>query len=110
MPPRIPQIRYPDRTMKQAKISAMNTLLYFIRKGSDALPKKYEKSLVIWEETVRKRAELSRDRDPDRFVPVCDVEKYLRKEDRDFVKANRSEIKVDFLPYDWGLNIKKSGD
>lgn len=38
------------------------------------------------------------------------VEKYLRKEDRDFVKANRLEIKVDFLPYDWGLNIKKTGD
>ncbi|TEU04712.1 DUF547 domain-containing protein [Candidatus Bathyarchaeota archaeon] len=38
------------------------------------------------------------------------VEKYLRKEDRDFVKANRSEMKVDFLPYDWGLNIKKVGD
>ncbi len=65
--------------MKQAKISAMNTLLYFIRKGSDVLPKKYEKSLVVWEETVQKRAELSRNRDPGRFVPVCDVEKYLRK-------------------------------
>lgn len=38
------------------------------------------------------------------------VEKYLGKEERDFVKANRSEIKVDFLPYDWGLNIKKVGD
>ena len=38
------------------------------------------------------------------------VGKYLRKEDRDFVKANRSEIKVDFLPYDWGLNIRKTGD
>ena len=38
------------------------------------------------------------------------VEKYLRKEDKDFVKANRSEIKVDFLPYDWGLNIRKTGD
>jgi len=38
------------------------------------------------------------------------VEKYLRNEDRDFVKANRSEIKVDFLPYDWGLNIKKTSD
>jgi len=38
------------------------------------------------------------------------VEKYLRKEDKDSVKANRSEIKVDFLPYDWGLNIKKTGD
>lgn len=35
------------------------------------------------------------------------VEKYLRKEDRDFINANLSEIKVDFLPYDWGLNIKK---
>ncbi|MHA2022469.1 MAG: hypothetical protein ACTSWQ_02285, partial [Candidatus Thorarchaeota archaeon] len=79
MPPRIPQIRYPDRVMKQAKISAMNTLLYFIRKGSDVLLKKYKKSLVVWEETVKKRAELSKDRDPDRFVPVCDVEKYLRK-------------------------------
>lgn len=38
------------------------------------------------------------------------VEKYLRNEDRDFVKANRSEIKVSFLPYDWGLNFKKTGD
>lgn len=79
MPPRIPQIRYPDRVMKQAKISAMNTLLYFIRKEADILPKKYEKSLVVWEETVKKRAELSKEKDPDRFVPVCDVEKYLRK-------------------------------
>ncbi len=38
------------------------------------------------------------------------IEKYLKKEDRDFVKTDRSEIKVDFLPYDWGLNIKKTGD
>jgi len=38
------------------------------------------------------------------------VEKYFRNEDRDFLKANRSEIKADFLPYDWGLNIKKTGD
>ncbi len=79
MASRISQFRYPDRAMKQSKISAMNTLLYFIRKEADVLPKKYEKSLVVWEDTVRKRAELSKEKDPDRFVPVCDVEKYLRK-------------------------------
>ncbi len=79
MAPRNSQIKYPDRAMKLSKISAMNTLLYFIKNGADILPKKYETSLVVWEETVRKRAELSKEKDPDRFVPVCDVEKYLRK-------------------------------
>jgi len=65
--------------MKQSKISAMNTLLYYIGKGADILPEKYEKSLSLWEEVAEKRTELSEDKDPDRFVPVCDVEKYLRK-------------------------------
>ena len=38
------------------------------------------------------------------------IEKYLEKENRDFLRANHSEMKMDFLPYDWGLNIKKTGD
>ena len=37
------------------------------------------------------------------------VEKHLRKEDKAFMKANLSKIRVDFLPYDWGLNIQKTG-
>jgi hypothetical protein len=38
------------------------------------------------------------------------IEKYLRKEDKDFMKASLSKIRVDFLPYDWGLNIQKIGE
>ncbi|UCG45716.1 MAG: DUF547 domain-containing protein [Candidatus Bathyarchaeota archaeon] len=38
------------------------------------------------------------------------VEKYLEKDRKGFLKANRSEMKVSFLPYDWGLNIKSSID
>ncbi|UCE29562.1 MAG: DUF547 domain-containing protein [Candidatus Bathyarchaeota archaeon] len=37
------------------------------------------------------------------------IEKYLKKEDKNFMKANLSKIRVDFLPYDWGLNTKKIG-
>ena len=38
------------------------------------------------------------------------VEKYLEKNRKGFLKANRSEIKISFLPYDWGLNIKNPID
>lgn len=36
------------------------------------------------------------------------VKKYLEEENRKFLEANLSKIKVDFLPYDWRLNIKKA--
>ncbi|MHA1636643.1 MAG: hypothetical protein ACTSUO_00185 [Candidatus Thorarchaeota archaeon] len=74
-----PRIRYYDRAMKLSKTTAMNTLLYFIRKGAKVLPEKYEQSLVLWEEVTKKRIKLTKVKDPDRFVPVCDAEKYLRK-------------------------------
>ena len=73
------QILHPDRAMRQAKTAAMSTLLRLIRQGTEELPEIYERSWTLWEKAKTKRETLSRARDPDRFVPVCDVEKHLRK-------------------------------
>ncbi|MCK4567519.1 MAG: hypothetical protein KAU48_09445, partial [Candidatus Thorarchaeota archaeon] len=70
---------YPERSMQQAKTAAMNTLLRLIKEGMDELTRTDENSLTLWEEAKAKKEKQSRERDPDCFVPICDVEKYLRK-------------------------------
>ncbi len=74
-----PRILYPERSIQLAKNAAMNTLLHLMKAGIDDLPEIYDNSRTLWEEAKMERERLSRDRDPDRFVPICDAEKHLRK-------------------------------
>ena len=76
---RTSRMLYHDRAMKQSKTSAMNILLHLIEQGSDFLLEKHQRSLLLWEGVIAKESKLTEEKDPDRFVPVCDVEKYLRK-------------------------------
>ncbi|MCJ7817228.1 MAG: hypothetical protein MUP60_00080, partial [Candidatus Thorarchaeota archaeon] len=74
-----PRIRYPERAMQQAKTVAMNSILRLIREGAGELPELYDRSQALFETAKNSRETKSRERDPDRFVPICDVEKHLRK-------------------------------
>ncbi len=74
-----PRILYPERSIQLAKNAAMNTLLHLMKAGIDDLPEIYDNSRTLWEEAKMERERLNHDRDPDRFVPICDAEKHLRK-------------------------------
>ncbi len=74
-----PGILYPEKSIQLAKTAAMNTLLHLMKAGIDDLPEIYDNSRTLWEEAKAERERLSRERDPDRFVPICDVEKHLRR-------------------------------
>lgn len=76
---RTPRILYPERSIQQTKTAAMNSLLRLMKTSADALPEIYHSSRTLWEEAKAERERLSLERDPDRFVPICDVEKHLRK-------------------------------
>ncbi len=76
---RTPRILYPERSIQLAKTAAMNTLLHLMKAGLDELPEIYDSSRTLWEEAKAERERLNRERDPDRFVPICDAEKHLRK-------------------------------
>ncbi|MHA1137380.1 MAG: hypothetical protein ACTSSE_12925 [Candidatus Thorarchaeota archaeon] len=64
--------------MQQAKIAAMNSILRLIREGTGELPEIYDRSQALFDAAINNKKCLSRERDPERFVPICDVEKYLR--------------------------------
>jgi len=74
-----PKILYPERSMQQAKTAAMNSILRLIRENASELPELYDRSQALFDAAINNRECLSRERDPERFVPICDVEKYLRK-------------------------------
>jgi len=65
--------------MQQAKTAAMNSILRLIGEGASELPEIYDRSQELFETAKNSRKTKSRERDPDRFVPICDVEKHLRK-------------------------------
>ncbi|TET07368.1 MAG: hypothetical protein E3J86_13355, partial [Candidatus Thorarchaeota archaeon] len=76
---RTPRILFPERSIRLAKTAANNTLLHLMKAGMDDLPEIYDGSRILWEEAKAERERLSREGNPDRFVPICDVEKHLRK-------------------------------
>lgn len=65
--------------MHQAKTAAMNSILRLIREGAGELPELYDRSQALFDAAKNSKECLSRERNPDRFVPICDVEKHLRK-------------------------------
>lgn len=67
------RILYPGRSIQLAKTTAMHTLLHLMKAGMDDLPEIYDSSRALWEEAKAKRERLSRERDPDRFVPICNA-------------------------------------
>ena len=59
-----------------------------IRRGEDDLPETYENSLELWRQAKKKRRQRRTEKtgggeyltgNPNYFIPICDVEKYLRK-------------------------------
>ncbi|MHA2022227.1 MAG: hypothetical protein ACTSWQ_01035, partial [Candidatus Thorarchaeota archaeon] len=65
--------------MQQAKTVAMNSLLRLTWEGAGELPELYDRSQALFDAAKNSKECQSRERDPDRFVPICDVEKHLRK-------------------------------
>ena len=91
----IPRILYPEKSMQLAKTVAMNTLLHLMKAGMDELPGIYEGSHTLWEVAKAEREKLGREGDPDRFVPICDAEKHLRKNS----KRERADGEISILFY-----------
>lgn len=73
------QMKYPERVMKLSKHAAMISLVRLIQRYKETLPEIYESTQTIWKEATKKSAKLSTAGNPHYFVPICDVEKPLRK-------------------------------
>ncbi len=65
--------------MQQAKTVAMDSILRLIREGAGELPELYDRSQALFDAAKNSKKCQSSERNPDRFVPICDVEKHLRK-------------------------------
>ncbi|MHA2135586.1 MAG: hypothetical protein ACW99J_17150, partial [Candidatus Thorarchaeota archaeon] len=72
-------IRTPGRIIAQAKKTGMVALLHMLTHGEDQLHDVYRRSLKLWRHTWTVSQKLKRSGDLDYFIPICRVEKYLRK-------------------------------
>ncbi len=78
-------IRYPERALRHAKHLAMRSLIPLIQRGFEVYEKPYHHAIKIWKEAKEQSDSyrvLGRD---DYFIPICKVEKYLRKDHHDMV-------------------------
>jgi hypothetical protein len=81
-------MKYPERAMKLSKYAAMVSLVRLIQRYEGILPEIYESIQTIWKEAKKISAKLRAKKvgdkeypigNPHYFVPICDVEKPLRK-------------------------------
>jgi hypothetical protein len=74
-----PLLRFPDRAMRQAKSTAIVALVRLIQRGEEDTPHIYERTLELWSKAKDARKKKRIEKDPFYFIPICDVEKQLRK-------------------------------
>ncbi|TET09772.1 MAG: hypothetical protein E3J86_07230, partial [Candidatus Thorarchaeota archaeon] len=72
-------IRRPGQKMAIAKRTGLVSLLEMIKRGENQFPGIYKRSLKIWREVWAESQRRKKQGDPDYFIPICRVEKYLRK-------------------------------
>jgi len=72
-------VRNPGRIIAQAKRTGMVALLHMLKRGDEVLPGLYRRSLNLWRDTWAESQRRKRTGDPDYFIPICNVERYLRK-------------------------------
>ncbi len=72
-------IRRPGQKMAVAKRTGLVSLLEMIKRGKDQYPGIYKRSLKIWREAWAESQRRKKQGDFDYFIPICRVERYLRK-------------------------------
>ena len=72
-------MKYPERAMKLSKHAAMISLVRLIQRYEEVLPDISESTQILWKEARKRSAKLRAKGNPHYFVPICDVEKPLRK-------------------------------
>jgi hypothetical protein len=78
-------IMYPERALRHAKHLAMRSLVPLIQRGSDIHEKPYHHALKIWSEAKEQSDSIRALGRNDYFIPICKIEKYLRKDHHDMV-------------------------
>lgn len=72
-------VRRPGRVIAQAKKTGLVGLLQVLRRGEDQLPGTYRRSLKLWRRAWAESQRRKHLGDLDYFIPICNVERYLRK-------------------------------
>jgi len=72
-------IRRPGQKVAISKRTGLVSLLEMIKRGEDQYPGIYRRSLKIWRDAWAESQRRKKQGDPDYFIPICRVEKYLRK-------------------------------
>ncbi len=72
-------IRRPGQKVAISKRTGLVSLLEMIKRGEDQYPGIYRRSLKIWREAWAESQRRKKQGNPDYFIPICRVEKYLRK-------------------------------
>ncbi|MGY5877121.1 MAG: hypothetical protein RTU30_15325 [Candidatus Thorarchaeota archaeon] len=72
-------IRRPGQKMAIAKRVGLVSLLEMLKRGEEQYPGIYRRSLKIWREAWAESQRRKKQGDHDFFIPICRVEKYLRK-------------------------------
>jgi len=78
-------IKHPERALRHSKHLAMSSLIPLIQRGSDVYEISYLHALKTWADAMEESDSyrvLGRD---DYFIPICNVERYLRKDHHDMV-------------------------
>ncbi|MHA1882734.1 MAG: hypothetical protein ACTSUO_06775 [Candidatus Thorarchaeota archaeon] len=78
-------IKHPERAIRASKAIAMRTLVHLIMRGNDIYSEPYVRAVKLWDE-VRELSKSQREKsDNNHFIPICDVERPLRKNHLDMV-------------------------
>jgi transposase len=78
-------IRCPERALRHAKYLGMRSLLPLIQRGADVFDKPYRHALRVWNRAKEKSDSHRAMGANDYFIPICNVERYLRKDHHDMV-------------------------
>lgn len=78
-------IKYPERALRHAKYLGMSSLLPLIQRGADVFDKPYRHALKLWSRAKEKSNSHHAMGANDYFIPICNVEMYLRKDHHDMV-------------------------
>ncbi len=108
--PQLPRVPfYPDRLDEQLEAEAAK----FINLNDNVRYDKLEKTLYLsaifnwYEKDFLNWVEIT---SPDQDLTIADyVLRYLKGETAELIKRDRDSLKIEYLPYDWGLNDLNAG-
>jgi hypothetical protein len=78
-------IRHPERALRHAKYLGMKSLIPLIQRGAEVFDKPYRHALRVWNQARKKSDSYRTSGIDDYFIPICNVERYLRKDHHDMV-------------------------